>query len=451
MSADGAEAMSDIELALLAARVQGGLEVRPIKETQLVELSFRSTSAELAAQIADGYADAFIEWGIETRNTTVGQASTFLSDQIQTLNTEIEQRQKQLNALTSSGDFALDPEGEALLERQQTLEKQYNTVVAERIGKEAAYRGTLALTPETLASSGSDGLVGELKSEIFLLESEYKSKLTTYLPTWPDMVRRKNEIEDKRAQLERLIGESYNETKSQAYAEYQKALREENSLEEELRKLAADARLQNSTALEYSNHRTYIETRKELRDDLLKRQSETEIASRTQTSQESNVRIVDRAILPTHPFRPSLKNDLSQAIFVGLLLGLGGIFFLEYMDRTVKTPEELESIIGLPTLAVVPDMDESRRGGGLRRYGIGGYGYNYSYGYGYGYNRKAAGAPERAQPMAARKAMARTAPSPARVSSSCRTRIRGWQSANPTVPCAPRCSSQALTSSSWWR
>ncbi len=381
-SQEGIEFSSSIEVAQLAAVVQAGLTVKPIKETQLVELSFRSPSPELAAQVADGYAEAFIEWGIETRSDTVGQASELLSGQIETLSQEIEQRRIILNEFSSrDGEFALDPEGKALIERQQTLEGQYNSVVAERIGKDAAYKGILTSTPETLANSSSGGQVSKLKSQLFLLQSEYTTKLETYLPTWPEMVRRKGEIDDLKGQLQRLVNESYDEVKDRAYAEYQKALREEKSLEEELKKLAADARLQNSTALEYSSHRNYIETRQQLREDLTKRLSETEIASRTQGSQESNVRIVDEAIVPAKPFRPSLKKDLSQALFIGLALGFAGIFLLEYLDRTIKTPEELETIIGFPTLAVVPDMEESRRGRGLRRYGTGNYGYSYGYGY----------------------------------------------------------------------
>ncbi|MEM7354522.1 MAG: GumC family protein, partial [Acidobacteriota bacterium] len=376
---------SEIEVARLAAQVQGGLDVKPIRETQLVEISFRSTVPELAAQIADAYAHAFIEWGIETRSTTVGQAASYISDQINTLNQEIEDRQKLLDSLAGDSEFGLDPEGGALIERQNTLEVQHNKVLSERIGLEAAYNGILSLAEETVANTSSGGRVSELKSELFLLESDYQTKLSTFLPTWPEMVDRKKEIEDKRGQLERLISEKYNEAKDRAYSELQKARREEQSLEDELRRLNADARLKNSSAIEYANHKTYIEHRKELRDDLLKRQSETEMASRTQTTQESNVSIVDSAIIPTQPFRPSLRSGLTQALFVGLLLGFGGIFLLEVMDRTIKSPEELESILGYPTLAVVPDMAEEGKGSGIMgRYIKGAYGYGYGYGYSYG-------------------------------------------------------------------
>ncbi len=380
---DDAESVgtSQARLARLAGRIQGGLAIQPIKETQLVELSYVSTSPELAAQIANAYAEVFIAWGIEDRTATVGQASSFLSSQIDTLRSEIEDRQKLLNAYTSSSEFALDPAGEALLERRATLEQQYNSVVGQRIRKEAAYREIQSLPPETLANTSSGGRVSELRSELFLLESDYRTKLDTYTPEWPDMVELARDIEEKRDQVERLVQEAYQEAKDRAYAEFQKARREEASLEQELRKLSVDARLQNSTALEYNNMVTTIDTRKELLEELLKRQSETEVQSRLQTSSESNVRIVDRAVVPGSHFRPSLQRSLAASVLFGLALGIGGVLLLEFMDRTVKSAEEIEAIFGLPTLAVIPDIAAGSSG---RRFGYSRSGYGYGYGYGEG-------------------------------------------------------------------
>ncbi len=379
------EQTSEAQLAEFAERIRGRLVVNPIKETQLVELTFSSTSPERAAEIANGYARAFIEWGIETRNTTVGQASSFLTEQINTLHGEIEDRQQSLNSYTTSSNISLDPDGQALLERRQSLEEQYNTVVAERIRKDAAHSEILSMGPETVANSASGGRVSELKAELFLLEGDYRSKLGTYTPEWPEMVRLKEDIDEKRGQLDRMVQESFKDAKDRASAELQKARREEKSLEQELERLASDFRLQNSAALEYINQKTYIETRKELLAELVKRQSETEVASRTQNTHESNVRIVDQAIVPTGPYQPSLQLGLTQAVLLGLVFGVGLIFLLEYLDRTVKTPEELEGILGLPTLALIPDLEEKSGGYGRRlRYGKGGS-YAYGYGYGYGY------------------------------------------------------------------
>ncbi len=377
---------SDAELARLASRVRSGFTVNPIKSTQLVELSYVSVNPEIAAQLANGYAEAFIEWGVETRSSTVVQASSFLTRQIETLNQEIEDRQKLLNTIISESDFALDPAGEALVKRRQVLEQQYNTVMVERLKSDASYQEIRSLSPETVAKRTAPAALSQLRTEILTLEDEYASKLSIYRPEWPEMKRLQAAIEDKRAHLQRVIQESYEQAKDQAYATYQQAKLKEDALEEQLKKLAADARLQNSEALDYTNQTTYINTRKQLLSDLVKRQSETEVASRVQGTQESNIRIVDHAIIPSTAFRPTLNRSLGMAVLLGLALGVGGIVLLEFLDRTIKSPEELESILRYPTLAVIPDLKDKGRGGGLRyRYGKSGYDYSYGYGYGYSY------------------------------------------------------------------
>ena len=381
---DAQPTTSDAELARLASMVQSGLTVSPIKSTQLVELSYVSVNPEIAAQLANGYAEAFIEWGIETRSSTVVQASSFLSRQIETLREEIEDRQKLLNTIISESDFALDPAGEALLKRRQVLEQQYNSVMVERLQSEATYQEIRSLPPEIVVKRNSPDKVSKLGTEIFTLESEYESKLNVYRPEWPAMKRLKEELDEKREHMQRAIEEAHEQAKAQAYADYQQARLEEDALEQQLKKLAADARLQNSAALDYTNQTTYINTRTELLNELVKRQSETEVASRVQGTQGSNIRIVDYAIVPSSAFRPILKKSLMTALILGLALGVSGIVLLEFLDRTIKSPEELESILGYPTLTVIPDLSEKGRGAGLRyRYGKGGYGYSYSYGYGY--------------------------------------------------------------------
>ena len=371
----------EAELARLAALVMGGLEVNPIPETQLVELSYRSTSPELAARIANAYADVFIKWGLDTRTEKVGQAETFLSEEIAELQREIGESQQKLNAYTSSSDFALDPAGEALVERRQTLERQYNSVVLERVGKLSALQELRQLAPETVANSNSGGRVSQLKSELVALQNEYDSKLATYRPEWPDMVKLKERIDEKSAEIDRVVREISQEAINRASADYQQARREEASLEAELAQLADEARQQNSVALEYTNQSTAINTRKELLADLLKRQSETEVQSRLQTTEGSNVRVVDAAVIPKHHFRPALERNLPTALLFGLLLGVGTILALEFMDRTIKTPDELESLLGVPTLTVIPDLEEGRSAGRRFRYGKQSYGYGYGYGY----------------------------------------------------------------------
>ena len=117
----------------------------------------------------------------------------------------------------------------------------------------------------------------------------------------------------------------------------------------------------NSVSVEMKNLEMEIGTRRELLDQLLRRQSETGMSARLQTSRDSNVRVIDRALVPRAPYRPSMKGSLSTGGGFGFTLGLGLVFLFHFLDRSIKSAEELERLLGLPVLAVIADMSSKSR------------------------------------------------------------------------------------------
>jgi capsular exopolysaccharide synthesis family protein len=97
-----------------------------------------------------------------------------------------------------------------------------------------------------------------------------------------------------------------------------------------------------------------VETKQGLLATLQKQLSETEVAARLRGSATSNIHIIDEARLPGARFNLSMKKYLQNAFPLGTILGFAAIFFLEYMDRSVKTPEELERLTRFASLGVIP-------------------------------------------------------------------------------------------------
>lgn len=373
----GSGDVSEADLAVLgdlANRLRGGLVVDPIRSTQLVRLTYRSTNPEFAARAVNGFADAFIDWGIENRSTTAGNASNFLSSQIETLKKEIGDKESQLQAVSRSSDIVqLDSGSNVTMQRLEALNKSYSDALRERIEKEARYRQLLIAPEEATAESQSDGLVTDLKRKQLELEREYEISSKTFKKDFPKMVELQAAIEKGRQHLAGVVEEMVEKARKTAYAEFQTALRQEQALEQEMRALKSEALDENSASVDYHNLSLEVETRRNLLDEVLKAQSETEVTARLQGTKESNVRVVDRALVPGGPSSPNLKQDLSSGLLLGLLCGVGLVLLLEYMDRTVKTSEQVERLLGLPTLAVIPDVaDTGSSYGGYRAYG--GYG-----------------------------------------------------------------------------
>jgi capsular exopolysaccharide synthesis family protein len=372
----------------LAEGLRGGLGVAPIGNTQLVTLSYRSADREFAARAANAFAEAYIDMGIENRSTTAGKATTFLGAQVETLKQEIQDIEKQLQAFSRRSDIvAIDPSSNVLLQRLEALNTDYMSAKKQRIEKEAQYHRVLSAPKEIVADSLSGGVVSELRSDQLRTEREYETKLKTYKPDWPAMLELKAKIDKGQQHLDGVVEEMVGKARSSAWADYQTALRQEQALRGELERIKSEAIDQSSAAVEYGNLKLEAGTRRELLDQLMKSQSETEVAASLLDTRESNIRIIDRALPPGGPFRPSLRQDLTYGLFFGLVLGIGCALLLEFLDRSLKNPEEVERRLGLATLAVIPDLAEV---------GKRGWRYGYGYGYGYGHEPEAGKAPRRA-------------------------------------------------------
>jgi len=362
-------------LGILAEQLRGGLGVEPVRNTQLVEISYRSRNSEFAAKAANAFAESFIDMGIENRYTSAGKASTFLSTQIETLKHEIDDKEAKLQAFSRRKDIVtLEPGSNVTLQRLEALNGNYIEAKKNRIEKEASYHELLSAPKETVADSLAPGVVGDMRTEQMKREREYEAKLKIFKPDFPDMLARKAEIEQGKQHLASTIAEVVETAKKSAYGAYQTALLQEQQLEAEINKLKSAAMDQNSEAVEYNNLGVEIKTRRDLLNELMRKHSENDVQARLQDTRDSNVHIVDHALVPGGPFQPSLRKDLSYGLLLGLLIGVGCSLLIEFMDRTMKSPEEVEKRLALPTLAVIQDIYEAGRLYGYERYGYGAYG-----------------------------------------------------------------------------
>ena len=108
--------------------------MRAVPQTELVSLFYEGPNAALAAKIINGLADAYIDWGIETRTEYVGRTSSFINEQIDTFKQEIDEKEKELQAFGRDIDVVnLDPESNEIIERITQLNRSYTQAIADRV------------------------------------------------------------------------------------------------------------------------------------------------------------------------------------------------------------------------------------------------------------------------------------------------------------------------------
>jgi capsular exopolysaccharide synthesis family protein len=340
-----------------ALEVREMTDASPIRGTSLVQLDCIAGSPQLAANIANALADSYIDWNVEARFRSVYETSQFLSAQIQQLRTELDAREKQLLAYGRQKDIvASEPTANSTMQNLQTLNADFATAVAERVAKEARYNEIRSAPPEGVVDMISSSAIAQQRNEQARLEREYAEKLNLYKPEWPAMQQLKIQIDKGRQHLDSVIRETVTQTRESARSDYQTALRREASMKGVLGAQKSEAMNVNTNAVEYNNLKLEVQTKRGLLDSLLKRLGETEVMSRLHTGGASNIRIVDRALPPTSRFSPSYRQNAVIGLLSGLFLGVGLAFFLSFVDRSLRTAEDVERHLQVPALGVIPSV-----------------------------------------------------------------------------------------------
>lgn len=357
-SGKAAVPLAQQEVIGLAYNVLGNLDVQQIKGTGLLEISYSASSPKLAANVANAIADEYIKWTLEAKSEMVGNASEFFTAQIEQLKKELEEREQQLLAYGREKDIiSVEPGSNITLQKLESLNQDYASAVGDRVAKEARYREIQNSRPETIVD------VSSLQAEQARLERDYAERLNLFKPEWPAMQQLKTQIDKGRENLAKVVRENAARIRDGARNDYLTALRREESLKTVLGTQKSEAMALNTNAVEYKSLKTEVDAKRTMLDSLLKRQSETEAMSRLNGERQANVRVVDKALPPGGPYTPSLKRNGVFGLMGGLAVGMGLAFLLSLLDRSIRTPEQVEQLLGLPALGVVPAVGGRPAGG----------------------------------------------------------------------------------------
>jgi succinoglycan biosynthesis transport protein ExoP len=358
----------------IANTILAGINVEAVPSTSLVDISYVGSSPQLAKKIAEDWGDSFMRMNIAKKLDAVQQASEFLNRQIATVQADLEISRHELQAYGQSrgiismgqGNTGDDVVMSKLGQLNRDLTDTQNIVYQKAANLNAIQR----TAPEAVASS--DPMVQRLTDELGRMQREYSEKLSTMKEGHPEMVRLANQVEKTRTQRALTIQQAYNKAVEEAKAAYSAAVSQEGSIRNSYNQQRTEAQRLNVDSARYVDLRMTVETKQGLLATLQKQLSETEVAARLRGSASSNIHWVDHAPAGSR-FNLSMKKNLQSAFPLGTILGFAAIFFLEYMDRSVKTPEELERLTRFASLGVIPSASSMapRQGTYGQEYGRG--------------------------------------------------------------------------------
>lgn len=351
------------------------LVIQPIQGTDILRLSMQSTDPEKAQQFVNTLSDVFIDWNRHSRQEDQRSARLFIEAQLESVSADLRKAEERLREYREN-ERALSPSNETIARINQltSLEAdlaEVRVALVETQERITQVRTQLADQDETLLSTttiAENPFVAQYRSRLADLEISLSGARERYTDKHPSVLALQAEIEDVRQklseQVQRVIStetRTINPIHRELYGSLinlEVELMALQSREQALRSLVADseAELTSLPAKELELARLMREAQvlEELYIMLMKRNEETRIAEAMQTA---DVQVIDRAVLPERPVKPRIKLNIAIAGVLGLFIGVGLAFLLDFMDTSIKTKDEVEEILGLPVLGQIPDFD----------------------------------------------------------------------------------------------
>ncbi|MBZ5642565.1 MAG: polysaccharide biosynthesis tyrosine autokinase [Acidobacteriia bacterium] len=330
-----------------------GLSIKRVTNTRLLDVTYESTDPALAARIVNSHINNFIEQNFRSKFEAATQASNWLTGQLNEMKVKVENAEDARLAYERENQiWTIDEKNDISSQKLADLNKQLTDAQADRINKEAVYQLAQSGNYDAIAAVRESLVIQDILKQQTTLTSAYADAVNQYGPKYPKVVRIQAQIKD----LDELVTREKVNIANQVEADYRGARQRELLLQQALDQQKTQTNATAEKLVQYNILNREAEANKQLYDGMLQKLKEAGISAGLRSS---NIRIVDPALIPTGPSRPNKTRNVMLSVLVGLIGGIGLALLREYLDNTVKTPDDIETLARLPSLAVVPALSSS--------------------------------------------------------------------------------------------
>jgi succinoglycan biosynthesis transport protein ExoP len=353
-------------LAPYVNTILSGLKVEPVKETRgyyketrLIDIKYTHTAPEVTAKVVNAIAESYVFSNLEKRTEANSTTGDFLQKRIAELQQQIRTAEERLvNYAKNNQIISLDPNQNTVVERLAGLNRQLLEAENDRKTAEAAYNA--AKVPDAANALADDGAkqTNEIEGKLNDLRQKRAQLLVDATEEAPEVKEVDQQIGELDRQLKDLRSRKSATLLTNLNTRYQQTLEREQSLRKAFEQQRAQTLSQNEAAINYRIIQQEIETNKSLLNGLLQGAKENDVVL---AGKPNNISVVDYALTPDSPVGPNRTRTVIAAFFLSIGLGLGLALFFEYLDDTVHSTEEVERVLHLPALAVIPSVGSAAR------------------------------------------------------------------------------------------
>jgi succinoglycan biosynthesis transport protein ExoP len=343
---------SAAELAAIGAFL-AGVEIVPVKGTRLVEIVYSSPDPQYAALAANSLAREYVQQNLDLKLSNTTNTISWLGEELAKQREKVEAAERAMAEYREGQNaMSLDDGQNIVIARLNSLNDAVTKAKTARLQKEAAYRqiGNLkgdSVDADTYPAVALNPTIQEIKQELANLNGE-KAKLSQrYGANHPAMETITKQIDSTSA---RLRAETAKVLEAIAN-DYRSAVAEERNLAASLEEQKRQAVDLNRKSITYSILQREAESERQVYNALLQQEKELRVVS---NSRANNVQLMDDAEVPGGPYTPNHSRDWLMALVLGLALGVACAYGIEYLDDSVKLPDDVTRRLKLPLLGLVP-------------------------------------------------------------------------------------------------
>ena len=330
----------------IAGRLISRLEVSPLRESSVMEITFSGKDPQQVAEIADAFAEAYLDRTLRLKIEPVKKAANFFNQQMTTLRDSLEKAQSKLSQYQqthgiTSTDQRLDIETAKLNE----LSSQLVAAQASAIEANSRY-GNSRKDAGNSPDVAQNPVIQNLRVEVARASAKVADLSERLGSNHPEYEAAAAELKNVQSQLYTEIARANNNIKGSAIIQQQRV--------EELRSALAKQKLAvlalNRQRDEMAVLQEDVETAQKALDAVTQRFTQTSIEAQ---SNQNDIAILSAAQVPGSPYTPRIMLNMLLAIFVGGVLGLGFGLIAEMLDRRVRSSDDIAELLKVPVVALV--------------------------------------------------------------------------------------------------
>jgi capsular exopolysaccharide synthesis family protein len=335
------------------------VSIDPVRGSRLVDISFDSIDPNFAAKAANALMDEYVDQNLQVKLQTSENMLSWLAKELANQQTKVEESERALAEYRDKQNaLSLDDKQNIVLSRLNQLNDAATKAKMVRVQKESQFSQIKSLMPsvsvdavpvDSIPLIAQSAQIQNLKTKLIELQQQKVQLAERYGEKHPALQNAIAQLADTQRQLNLEVTKALQSVKN----DYDTAVLEERTLSQNLEAAKADAQDLSRKSVGYNVMEREAKSNRQVYESLLQREKELRVSS---NSRSNNVRVVDRAEVPKSALAPTGRRTWLMSFAIGLVVAIGVAFGLDYMNDTIKTPEDVTRRLKLPFLGLVPSV-----------------------------------------------------------------------------------------------